>query len=226
MDIQKSYYDLEPIKRLELFKQIYELVYNDSEIREDEESLDRLTELTTSLQSAITQINNVKEECVRLQEENKILRIEAEKLLHRDNEIDKVLKEFEEKHKKELKEKEESFNIEKARLIKEQIKEPLSTNLTEKKLEIPFEINNFVKLKIEDFRNHRETNLPRKELINIYSSMLDETDLKLKVFAGEIIKIIETNKPKITQRDEQAIMFKIVEAQAKEEEPVLDNRYR
>lgn len=223
--LQDYYYSIEPVERLKLFKEVYTLIENDTEILEDEDALDSYTELTISLQSSITQINNIKEKMLEVIEENKFLREQTKIALDRDNgfnsEIESIRREYEET----IFNMREQFREEKAKLIKEQINTPLANKYVEEKLEISNEVNNFVKLRIDDFRVYLE-DLSRTDLVKIYEEMLSSQDLKVKILSRNILDFIKSGAKKLTQTIEKKIMLEIERALVDESREVLDDDYR
>ena len=224
-NLNEFYYSIEPVERLKLFKEVYTLIENDTEILEDEDALDSYTELTISLQSSITQINNIKEKMLEVIEENKFLREQTKIALDRDNgfnsEIESIRREYEET----IFNMREQFREEKAKLIKEQINTPLANKYVEEKLEISNEVNNFVKLRIDDFRVYLE-DLSRTDLVKIYEEMLSSQDLKVKILSRNILDFIKSGAKKLTQTIERKIMLEIERALVNESRGVLDDDYR
>lgn len=224
-NLNEFYYSIEPVERLKLFKEVYTLIENDTEILEDEDALDSYTELTISLQSSITQINNIKEKMLEVIEENKFLREQTKIALDRDNgfnsEIESIRREYEET----IFNMREQFREEKAKLIKEQINTPLANKYVEEKLEISNEVNNFVKLRIDDFRVYLE-DLSRTDLVKIYEEMLSSQDLKVKILSRNILDFIKSGAKKLTQTIEKKIMLEIERALVNESREVLDDDYR
>jgi len=225
MNIQEIYYNLEPIERLNMFKDLYSLIENDKEIVEDEESLDAYTELTISLQSAITQINTIKENSVKTLEENIFLRKQIEIALKRDEGFNSEVEDLKNSYEEQLQNMRDQFRTEKAKLVREQINQPLTNKFVEEKLIISNEVNNFVKLKVEEFRNYLNE-LPKLELIKVYEGLVGSQDLKVRVLSQNILDFIKSGAKKITQPIEKKIMLEIEKSLAEESREVLDDDYR
>jgi len=225
MNIQEIYYNLEPIERLNMFKDLYSLIENDKEIVEDEESLDAYTELTISLQSAITQINTIKEKSLKTLEENIFLRKQIEIALKRDEGFNSEVEDLKNSYEEQLQNMRDQFRTEKAKLVREQINQPLTNKFVEEKLIISNEVNNFVKLKVEEFRNYLNK-LHKLELIKVYEGLVGSQDLKVRVLSQNILDFIKSGAKKITQPIEKKIMLEIEKSLAEESREVLDDDYR
>ena len=225
-NIKNYYYGLEPTQRLEMFKFIYSLIEEDKEILENDEALDSYSEMTINLQNAITQINTVKEKYLHILEENKNLRESSGLLIERNEGFNNEKEELKQFYEKTIQDLREKFREEKANLLKEQIKTPISNRYVESKISISTEVNNFVKLKIEEFRGLKDS-VSSAEMFKIYEETKTTGDLKLSILSKFILDHLRDPKQyKLNQTFEKRIMLEIERGLSEGDKEVLDDDYR
>ncbi|MDA3855959.1 MAG: hypothetical protein PF569_06860 [Candidatus Woesearchaeota archaeon] len=191
MNLKEYYYSLEPKRRVEVFRNFYNEVHADLDIRADNEALLDFTEMIIETQDAIVIVNSLKEKMFKLNEdlektktENKRLKVFKEKY---QVTLDNVKLSYEEKLEEQKKEHEKELS----RFISERLE--TATNEVFIEEDLPSDIVNFVKLQIEKIRELMT--FEKKSVTEIKTSYAalssNSTDLMMREFAKLIIEVID-----------------------------------
>jgi hypothetical protein len=191
MNLKEYYYSLEPKRRVEVFRNFYNEVHADQEIKADDESLLDFTEMIIETQDAIIIVNSLKEKMFKLNEDledtkTKNERLEAFKEKYLET-LDNLKLSYEDKFEDLKKEHEQELS----KFISERLEGASSEIFIED--DLPSDIVNFVKLQIEKIRELMT--FEKKSVIDIKKSYNDlsnnSTDIMMREFSKLIIEVLD-----------------------------------
>jgi hypothetical protein len=191
MNLKEYYYSLEPKRRVEAFRNFYNEVHADTEIKSDSEALLDFTEMIIETQDAIVIVNSLKEKMFTLNEDMEKVKLENSRLeLFKEKyqeTIDNIKLSYEEK----LEDLKNQHDKELSKFISERL-EGASSNMFEEE-DISLDIVNFVKLQIEKIRELMT--FEKKGAEEIKTSYLDlsknSSDIMMKEFSKLIIEVLD-----------------------------------
>lgn len=191
MNLKEYYYSLEPKRRVEVFRNFYNEVHADLDIRADDEALLDFTEMIIDMQDSIVIVNSLKEKMFKLNQDLEKTKTENERLKAFKKKyqvtLDNVKFSYEEKLEEQKKEHEKDLS----KFISERLE--TATNEVFVEEDLPADIVNFVKLQVEKIREFMT--FEKKSVNEIKTSYAalssNSTDLMMREFAKLIIEVLD-----------------------------------
>jgi hypothetical protein len=207
MNLKEYYYSLEPKRRVEAFRNFYNEVHADTEIKTDDEALLDFTEMIIETQDAIVIVNSLKEKMFKLNDELEKIKTKNERLETFKEKYQETLDNVKFSYEEKLEDMKKDHEHELSKFISERLEGASSDDLQED--DLPSDIVNFVKLQIEKIRELMT--FEKKSVNDIKKSYSDlsnsSNDIMMREFSELIVEVL--NDKNIFQHSK----FKKVELQ-------------
>lgn len=207
MNLKEYYYSLEPKRRVEVFRNFYNEVHADSEIKTDDEALLDFTEMVIETQDAIVIVNSLKEKMFKINTELEKIKTENERLEAFKEKYQETLNNLKFSYEEKLEEQKREHEKELSKFISERLESASQEVFMED--DLPQDIVNFVKLQVEKIRELMT--FEKKSVEEIKKSYRDlietSNDYMMKEFSKLIIEVL--NEKNIFQHSK----FKKIELQ-------------
>ena len=191
MNLKEYYYSLEPKRRVQVFRNFYNEVHSDSEIKTDNEALLDFTEMIIETQDAIVIVNSLKEKMFKLNSELEKVktdngRLEAFKEKYQET-LDNLKISYEEKIEELKREHEQELS----KFISERLESASQEVFIEE--DLSSDIVNFVKLQVEKIRELMT--FEKKNVEDIKKSYRDliqnSNDIMMREFSKLIVEVLD-----------------------------------
>jgi hypothetical protein len=191
MNLKEYYHSLEPKRRVEVFRNFYEEIHSDQDIKTDNEALLDFTEMIIETQDAIIVVNSLKEKMFSLNDEMEKIKLDNSKLQAFKDKFQETLENVKLSYEEKIEELKKDHEKELSKFISERLEGVNSEVFSED--DLPLDIVNFVKLQIEKIREIMT--FEKKGVEDIKNSYLElsinSNDLMMREFSKLIIEVLD-----------------------------------